>query len=316
MRIENRIKQILPENLFYILRDFYASFKDIGKYFTVRREYTKFSSLRNLAGILRSLLFPKVTVLCCPGRPSYYHVFYKMCALTGCKISTNPSKKCDVVFWSHDKTFPNYFEIKPFLDAGIRVINENCSTLSKKIVGEKVEEVFGYSLDVDPTTYQGSIVKKSIYNGTNTAIEMEGPNVDLKREKEYVFQKKINNQAKSEDLTLVYRVPVYAGEIPVVYLKYRPYSSRFTGYYVKVDVKQPDEVFSGDEISKILEMNKKMGIDFGECDVLRDSDGKIYIVDVNSHPGGPPRKMSHQQKLKAANKLIPSFRKLLNQFSR
>ena len=36
-----------------------------------------------------------------------------------------------------------------------------------------------------------------------------------------------------------------------------------------------------------------LGLDYGEIDVLRDrNEGKIYIVDVNNNPAGPPEPIS------------------------
>lgn len=315
MSFRKRFKQFLPQSVYYILRDGYASFKDVKAYFFIRREYTNFSFSKNLAGVLRMFFRPKKTILCYPGRPSTYHVIYKLCALCDYKISINPQKKVDVVFWSHNSTFPVLSDIEGFLEKGKNVINKNCTNLSKELVGRCFEEIFGYSLDIDPTTYNGSIVKKSIYNGTNFATAVTGPIPAEAVQEEYVYQKEIKNHSEFEGLTVVCRVPVYAGKIPVVYLKYRPYEFQFTGYYEKVEVKKPDEIFSEDEISGILEMNRKMGIDYGECDVLRDVDGKIYVVDINSHPGGPPRKMSHRQKVKASKVLIPDFKNLIEKSS-
>jgi hypothetical protein len=315
MTVRKLSKQFLSLPVYYILRDLYASAKDVKGFFLVRREYTNFSFVKNLAGVLRMFLSPQKTILCYPGRPSSYHVIYKLCALCGYKISINPHKKCDAVFWSHSSTFPDRSDVQSFLERGEKVINSNCTNLSKELVGSCFEEIFGYSLDVDPTNYRGSIVKKSIYNGTNFATTIEGPISEEDLHEEHVYQKEIKNQSEFDDLTVVYRVPVYAGRIPVVFLKYRPYEFQFTGYYEKVDLKKAGDIFSEDERSKILEMNKKMGIDYGECDVLRDSDGRIYVVDVNSHPGGPPRKMSHNQKVKASKVLIPDFKNLAEKFS-
>ncbi len=315
MAVRKFSKQILPISAYHVLRDIYASAKDVRGFFLIRREYTNFSFFKNLSGALRMFFSPEKTLLCYPGRPSKYHVIYKLCALCGYKISINPQKKGDVIFWSHSSTFPDPSDIQRFAERGEKIINSHCTNLSKELVGRYFEEIFGYSLDVDPTTYHGSIVKKSIYNGTNFATVIGGPITAEEIHDDYVYQKEIKNISGFDGLTVVYRVPVYAGKIPIVYLKYRPYEFQFTGHYDRVEVKQPDEVFAEDEISNILEMNKKMGIDYGECDVLRDSDGKIYVVDINSHPGGPPRKMSHQQKVKTSKVLIPFFKNLIEEFT-
>lgn len=315
MTIRKLIKQLLSLSVYYVIRDLYASARDTRDYFLIRREYTNNSVFKNLGGIAQMFFRPKKTILCYPNRPSKYHAIYKLCALCGYKISINPRKKCDTVFWSHNETFPDKSVIEPFIEKGHKVINSECVDLSKKTVGRIFKKVFGYSLDVDPTTYHKTLIEKSIYNGTNFATAIEGPiRMNAVRE-DYVYQKKIENYSETDDFTVVYRIPIYSGEIPVVYLKYRPKEFRFTGRYEKVDVKSPEEIFSKDELSKILFMNQKMGIDYGECDVLRDADRKIYVVDVNSNPGGPPRKMSHSQKITSEKLLVPSFKEMIEKFS-
>lgn len=315
MKTEIFYKNILPANSYYILRDIYASVNDVKHYLKVRGEYTNFSFLRNFLVVIKILLFPKKTILCYPDRPSYYHVIYKLCAISGFKISTNPNKRCEAVFWSHNVTFPDASKIQPFLDSKRKLINRHCTDLSKKRVGMIFKEVFGYSLDVDPTKYEGTVVEKSIYNGTNYATTLKTPISENKVRQEYVYQKLIESRSSQNDFVLVYRVPVYADKIPIIYLKYRALNSRFTGHYEKVDVKKPTEVFSDEELLKILTMNRRMGIDYGECDVMRDQDDKIYVVDVNSNPGGPPAKMSHNQKVRSATMIVPDFRKMTDRFS-
>lgn len=315
MGFKESAKRFIPRPVFYVLRDVYATTKDIWNGAMIRGEYTNFSFLQNLLTSFLIFLKPRKTILCYPERPSKYHVFYKLCAVFGYKISMNPNKKCDVIFWSHASTFPDQEVIQPFLNQGQKVINSECLNLSKELVGQIFEETFGYSLDINPAAYEGTIVEKSVYNGTNFAVAIEGPIPPNNVKDGFVYQKKIESYANSENLTLVYRVPVYLGIIPIVYLKYRPEDVQFTGDYSNVEVREPTDVFSAPELEKIILMNKKMGIDYGECDVLRDRDGKIYVVDVNSHPGGPPRKMSHQQKVQTTHMVEVAFKNVIESFS-
>ena len=314
MKTGNVYKKILPARTYFILRDFYASLNDVSKYLKVRSEYTNFSFLKNLLVVFKTLALPKKTILCYPDRPSYYHVIYKLSAICGYKISTNPFKQCKPVFWSHNVTFPDRSEIKILADKKGKIINSNCTNLSKQKVGMIFKKVFGYTLDVDPTQYDGVVEEKSIYNGTNYATTLNAPISENRVRDGYVYQKLIESRSLQDQFIMVYRLPVYADEIPVIYVKYRPEKTRFTGHYEKVDVKKPAEIFSDDELQKILKMNRRMGIDYGECDVMRDCDGKIYVVDINSNPGGPPDKMSHDQKVRSAKILIPTFKKMMDRF--
>jgi len=47
-----------------------------------------------------------------------------------------------------------------------------------------------------------------------------------------------------------------------------------------------------------------MALDYGELDVLRNkNDGKIYIVDVNNTPQGPPANTEKEQGIEAIRKI-------------
>ena len=46
-------------------------------------------------------------------------------------------------------------------------------------------------------------------------------------------------------------------------------------------------MFSVEEEEAILDLAARIGLDYGEIDVLRDADGEIYVVDVNKTPWWP-----------------------------
>lgn len=50
-----------------------------------------------------------------------------------------------------------------------------------------------------------------------------------------------------------------------------------------------DAILTRDEQTGLVAFAEAMGMQFGELDVLRDkSDGRIYVVDANRTPAGPP----------------------------
>ncbi|MDQ6770676.1 MAG: hypothetical protein M3Z54_11900, partial [Gemmatimonadota bacterium] len=58
-----------------------------------------------------------------------------------------------------------------------------------------------------------------------------------------------------------------------------------------------------------------IGMDFGELDVLRDrNSGKIYVVDANNTPAGPPTVLSKQDSARALHILLESFHQLLTAY--
>ncbi len=162
------------------------------------------------------------------------------------------------------------------------------------------------------------------------------------------YQQRLINNTRPDNKTLVYRTPVFRGEIPALaevirdpkndsrtwqckYLSiypsihpfiYRPDSHHWTNLsYVYllilsgglfcippkstnnfllsfisiylsiylsrtlVLMRRADEVFTPDEIAKIGRMVDILGVDYSECDILRDiNDGRIYVLDVNKTP--------------------------------
>ena len=77
--------------------------------------------------------------------------------------------------------------------------------------------------------------------------------------------------------------------------------SRYTNETVEVDLAaSPKTVLSEEEMVQIASISAKMCADFAELDVLRDrQDGRIYCVDLNPTPYGPPAGLSKGQKAQA-----------------
>ncbi len=64
-------------------------------------------------------------------------------------------------------------------------------------------------------------------------------------------------------------------------------------------------MLSENELLNIYHFCEKIGMDYGELDVLRDrDDGRIYIVDANIAPSGPPSPISDEDARRAIVKLF------------
>ena len=109
------------------------------------------SSARAWVHVAQMVVAPKKRVLCYPSRPAPYSVLYKFCALAGYWITTDPEDDCDAVFVWDDATRS---DVGPF-GHGEAAINARCRDISKQRVSRVFEDVFGYGLQVDPTTYSG-----------------------------------------------------------------------------------------------------------------------------------------------------------------
>jgi hypothetical protein len=107
-----------------------------------------------------------------------------------------------------------------------------------------------------------------------------------------VIARAAGRQPVDERTVVDIRVPVVGGEMPFVYLKYRPLGDRFRNANSRVEVAPTGRVLSLGERERIRAFCRLIGLDLGELDVLRDAaDGRIYVVDVNHMPFGPPRPM-------------------------
>ena len=188
-------------------------------------------------------------------------------------------------------------------------INGRCLNISKERTDRIFEEVFGYPFIIDPLVHRGIALRKSVINAMHDGTIISCP--IEKKEEGFVYQKIINNKFNGKYFYEI-RVPIFRNVIPFVYYKYRVESARFESY-VKADVvKQIDKVFTTDEIKKIFLFNEKVGLQYGELDVLRDKeDGRIYIVDVNNTPSGPRhRRMVFTDYIFAVVKLAETFDKV------
>jgi len=224
-----------------------------------------------------------VTLLCYPDKPKTHHTLYKIAHRAGWKITNNPRAHAQVYMHFEDATFrgPN-----PTLDSLARdhhVLNVKCLDISKKRVDEVFEQVFGYPLAVDPTTYEGRCVRKSNINAVHDGKIITCPTTP---EEGYVYQKHIDTE-RPDGRYMDIRVPVMGSNIPFALKRYKGHSDMFD-ITIGAELFATRDVFHDDEVSKVLEFCKVMGLDYGELDVLRDNhDGRIYIVDVNNTPSGP-----------------------------
>ena len=123
-----------------------------------------------------------------------------------------------------------------------------------------------------------------------------------------VYQIVIDNNAGNGEF-LDYRVPVIGHAIPLVYAKYKRENVRFTNDVHRSELQEVDDIFSAEEQMHILRFTQAMGADFSELDILRDNtSGKIYIIDVNKTPYGPPKGLGKRNTLRAISRLSDAFK--------
>ncbi len=181
----------------------------------------------------------------------------------------------------------------PFTDRP--ALNYLCDDISKSHVADIFKTVFGYDLSVDPSSHNGPMVRKSEHNGAHDGAIIQGP---IKAEDGWVYQRVIDNQDGDHVLDL--RCPTIGGTIPHIYLKRRPLDQRFANMNSSCELAQTQDWLSDEEQKKLSQFCAAMHLDWGGIDVLRDnSDGRIYVVDVNKTDMGPPIVLPLREKMRS-----------------
>ena len=200
----------------------------------------------------------------------------------------------------------------PVLDAIARrtpVWNIDCRDISKRTVDATMRAVFGYGAEVDPTTHRGVCAVKTDENARGRGSVVTAPIAAA--EPGYVYQRYV--ECTERGRTVNYRVPVVAGTLPLCYVLGRePAVTHLKTDATDCRLTDADALFSRDEQARILDLCDRMGLDFGELDVLRsDDDGRIYVIDVNKTPAGMGIAYRHRwsvaQRREALQRLSAAF---------
>lgn len=225
--------------------------------------------------------FKPITILCMPHFPSRRSAIYKLCRYMNYNITNKPSRNFNLAIYYDYSTYRNEFHLLDKIAQKKKILNYYSRDISKEAVDKNFREVFGYSTFVDPLTHKGPCVKKSDINALHDGKVIECPVKEI--ENGFVYQIALDNLAENgmhEDI----RVPIVAGEIPMVFLQYRTQDNRFSTAK-KGLLKPTEEILSNWEIMNIKELARKMHIDFGEMDTIRHKkDNKLYVIDVNDTP--------------------------------
>ncbi|MEM8935557.1 MAG: hypothetical protein AAGC77_04030 [Pseudomonadota bacterium] len=222
---------------------------------------------------------PKEKIAFFPEHASPWYNIWSVAQMAGFAI-TSDLEEADYIFLFEDNTYSNAAARLPEHLRG-RLINDRCVNISKQLVANVFEDVFGYQLSVDPTTHKGPAVRKSQANGLHDGTVIDCPIPREEMTPGYVYQRLVNSSndgERSEDLRFAYTID----EIPVVFHKYKALDKRFGTQYLSVNLLSAEEAFSAEELKGLHEVCNRIGLDFGAVDVMRDvDDGRIYVVDIN-----------------------------------
>lgn len=242
---------------------------------------------------------PRIAFL--PDQPRPWYFIWPVLHAAGAIIEKDVHK-ADVVFHFDDSTLSE--ARKPDITHPVKFINFDCRDVSKSLVATAYEKVSGYSLSVDPATYNGLMVEKSEINAAHDGRIVQGPAAAIEGKN---YQRLINNEIPGEMVEDL-RTTIVAGEPTIVFRKRRSLARRFANENSDVRQLLPNDCFSADEMNIIRAFVKEIGLDWGGVDVLRDADtGKIYIVDANKTDMGPPIALPLGQKLRSTRLMARRF---------
>src|SRR5690606_14183748 len=96
----------------------------------------------------------------------------------------------------------------------------------------------------------------------------------------YVYQRFVDALDEDGNLEEI-RITIVGDRIPVVRVRAKPLDpAKIKEKHVKIVVRDATDVFTPEEIALIVRLAHRIGVQFGELDVLRDRhDGRIYVVD-------------------------------------
>lgn len=263
------------------------------------------SLVKRIANRLKAGENPRL-LLCYPELPGSRTTIFKIASQLGINLSNKFDSKADLAIYFENSTLRSHDEEVMKLLHRMKVINLFSRDISKNKVDADFEAIFGYSTKVDPRQHQGMALEKSLENAKHDGRAVECPTETVNPD--CIYQRIIDNSSGLNEVVDI-RVPIIGKQIPHVYLKYKLEQYRYTNKVHRSTLHQASELFSAEEILKILAFASLSKLDFGELDILRDkSDGKIYIVDVNNTPFGPPAGLSAHDNKKAIENLAQSFR--------
>ena len=232
-----------------------------------------------------------------PDRVTHHYTIWKTCRLLGLRMRPAADASWDVAVAWRDET-----RCAPHPVPG--ALNALCVDIGKDLVQRRFAEAFGYALAVDPRAHEGAYVRKSVRNYAHDGVVLDTP---APRQPGFVYERLIDT-VDPDGYATDLRTPIVGDSIPLVWVLKRPAGDRFgtdSPYARRVAT---SEAFTPDEIGKLLAFARSLGLAYGELDVLRDrTDGRIYVVDANKTPVGPPPALPAHERYRSMHRIAGAF---------
>ncbi len=217
------------------------------------------------------------TIWFTPHRPHSRYMVQAAAIVDGMRTARTPDE-ADVAFAFDDATVaaPPSAQCLPALNFG-------CTDISKSRVATMFEVAFGYPLAIDPHNWPDEAVEKSEANGAHDGQIVQCPVVPRQGR---TYQRMIDT-VRADGFAYDLRTHVIDHRPVIVWEKQRAADRRFLPPNISVRALDPAAVFSDGEIAAIGNFTRAMGADWCGLDILRDRDGRIYVVDLNKTDAGP-----------------------------
>lgn len=239
---------------------------------------------------------------CYPHKPWPTYLLWNMAHVCGFRLSSVKNSQLPTILFK-DATTIDPSNLPAEASAWI---NGKCLDITKSNVAKIFTEITHRDLLVDPEKYHGPMVKKSEKNASHDGQIIEGPITNPDRE--YVYERLINNKIENKNEIEDLRVVIVGSQIPLVYRIRRPANDRFKSYGKNTIMATTNDVLNAKEQEELLAIARKIHLDFGEMDVLRDkTDSHIYVVDINKTTISPPADLSYQEIIKALRAIGRAF---------
>ena len=251
----------------------------LGRIYVFLRQSLRFRLLETwLKGICRFGFRPRCTIYFGPDEIRLHSEVLRITLMNRYRVTKKKECADLSVYWAFGSSYVPDSKEEDFH------VNNNCHDITKRNVDAVHQQVFGYSLGVDPRTYEGRAIFKSDDNATQDATFIDLPINEP--DPLFVFQRIVDNsvdEKTNEDICL----PIVNGTIPTAHLVYRPVDTQIGGRIMgDTRLVQAEQVLSRSEMIEVVRFCSEIGLDFGELDCARDrSDGRLYILDANRANG-------------------------------
>lgn len=237
------------------------------------------TALVRARGRLRRLLRgPGPAIWFTPDRPHPRYLLRAAASWGGMRLARS-AELADAAVFFEDATRSTAPVPPPTLPA----LNFGCADIAKTRVGEVFEAVFGYPLIVDPRLHHGPVVEKSEANGAHDGRIVACPREPTPGK---CHQRLVDN-LDGDGLAVDLRTHCVGRRPVLVTVKRRAAAARFLPPNLHARLRLPEELFSAAELLLISAFLERMEADWCGLDVMRDRDGRLYIVDVNKTDAGP-----------------------------